>query len=250
MLATGVTRKADARLLVRWLRNEMKRRDWIRRQWLRFVCGETVPGARPLLLSVTAHGVVLLVLVGLVLFYRSAPVVVFPGRLQVAQRISTSPVSLPPRSKGMRLQIEQKNARRVPRKAQKPVAESTGEDVAVQALRERARLETKALLQDFKFRMTYGFSPSPKYELAFQTSGQIPVIAADQLPPRFEQYVVVEVTITAEGQVADARIVAGEVDSKIQQTLLAAIREFKYRPATREGIPVPSQCDIVIHIPT
>lgn len=228
----------------------MKRRDCLGRQWLRFVRGETVPGARPLLLSVIAHGAVLAVLVGLVVSYRSAPVVVFPGRPQIAHRIQTSAVSLPPKSKGTRLQIAPKNARRPQRKVQKPVAESVGEDAAVQALRERAKLETKALLQDFKFRMTYGFSTSPKYELAFQTSGEVPVISAEQLPPHFEQYVVVEVTITAEGRVADARIVAGEVDSKIQQTLLAAIREFKYRPATREGIPVPSQCDIVIHIPT
>jgi TonB family protein len=131
-----------------------------------------------------------------------------------------------------------------------PEAESTAEGTGVEALREQASRETKALIQDFKFRTTYGFSPLPRYELAFQISGEIPPISAEQLPPHFEQLVVVEVTISTEGRVADARIVAGIVDEKIQQTLLAAIREFKYRPATREGIPVPSQCDLVIHIPT
>jgi TonB family protein len=62
--------------------------------------------------------------------------------------------------------------------------------------------------------------------------------------------VIVEVTIDSQGSVADARITAGEVDNKIASTLLSAIRQFKYRPATREGVPIPSQCDLVIHIPT
>jgi len=158
-------------------------------------------------------------------------------------------VSVQPRSQRSRLQITEKNAKRL-RKVPTPQAESTVEGTGVEALRERAKLETKALIQDFKFRTTYGFSTGPRYELAFQISGEIPPFPAQQFPAHFEQYIIVEVTITSEGQVADARIVAGEVDSKIQQTLLAAVREFKYRPATREGIPIPFQCDIVIHIPT
>ena len=129
-------------------------------------------------------------------------------------------------------------------------AESTAKGTGIEALRQQARVATKALVQNLKFRTIYGFSPLEKYELAAQISGVIPTISAAELPPKFEQYVVVEVTINTEGGVADARIVAGEVDSKIERTLLAAIRDFKYRPATREGVPIPSQCDIVIHIPT
>ena len=74
--------------------------------------------------------------------------------------------------------------------------------------------------------------------------------AATDLPPRFEQYVTVEVTIDVDGNVADARIVAGEVSIAIQRKLLSAIREFKYNPATRNGAPAAFQLDIVIHIPT
>lgn len=175
--------------------------------------------------------------------------IVLPRRPQTARTIPAEALSLPPKSQSTSLQITVKNARRRPKKALGPKAESTAEGEALQALRARASEETKALIQDFKFRTTYGFSPLPRYELAFQISGEIPPIPAEQLPPHFEQYVIVEVTITTDGRVADARIVAGVVDSKIQQTLLAAVREFKYRPATREGIPVPSQCDLVIHIP-
>jgi hypothetical protein len=44
--------------------------------------------------------------------------------------------------------------------------------------------------------------------------------------------------------------VAGMVTPTIEQTLLSAIREFKYSPAKRDGVPIPSQRDIVIHIPS
>jgi hypothetical protein len=50
--------------------------------------------------------------------------------------------------------------------------------------------------------------------------------------------------------VAEERIVAGMVDPTIEQKLLSAIREFKYSPAKRDGVPIPSQLDIVIHIPS
>jgi len=227
----------------------MKSQDWIRRLALKFVRGESVPGWRPLLVSVSTHCLVLVALVWLLALRRSVPVIVFPGRPQIAQRIPTAVVSLPPRSQSTRLQAPFKNTRPL-RKVRAPEAESTAEGTAIEALRERASRETKALIQDFNFRSTYGFSPLPRYEVALQISGEIPPISAEQFPLHFEQYVVVEVTINTEGRVADARIVAGEVDTKVQQTLLAAVREFKYRPATREGIPVPYQCDIVIHIPT
>ncbi|HEV3036190.1 MAG TPA: TonB family protein [Candidatus Angelobacter sp.] len=101
-----------------------------------------------------------------------------------------------------------------------------------------------------KFRQIYGFNRDHEYKLAVQTVGEIPSISADQVPPRFEQYVIVEVTIDTEGHVAEARIVAGVVEPAIEQTLLSAIREFIYIPAQRDGVPIPSQRDIVIHIPT
>jgi TonB family protein len=60
----------------------------------------------------------------------------------------------------------------------------------------------------------------------------------------------VEVTIDVDGRVAEARVTTGMVAPTIEQTLLAAIREFKYTPAKRDGTPIPSQLDIVVHIPT
>jgi TonB family protein len=104
-------------------------------------------------------------------------------------------------------------------------------------------------MTSLKQRQIYGFDPN-NYQLPVRTAGEVPTISAAELPPRLEQYVVVEVTIDVDGRVADARIVAGMVDPTIQQTLISAIREFRYNPAKRDGTPIPSQVDIVVHIPT
>jgi TonB family protein len=192
--------------------------------------------------------VVLAVLTWLAVSQRAAPVIVFPARQQLATW-SPGAVYLPPNAKSTRLPIARTNATRGARKTREAQPEPIGDGLTGERLRQRARLETKALIQSFNFHAIYGFSPT-KYELAFQTSGEIPSIPASQLPPHFEQYVIVEVTIDTQGRVADARVVAGEVDRTIEQSLLSAIRQFKYRPATRDGTPVPSQSDIVIHIPT
>jgi TonB family protein len=120
----------------------------------------------------------------------------------------------------------------------------------VEQLRADAHVETKALTNFLRIRGIYGWAPGPDYKLAVQTAGEWPKIAAEELPSRYEQYVQIEVTIDLSGSVADARIVSGIVDEKIQQKLLAAVREFKYVPATRNGSPIPSQRDIVIHVPS
>jgi TonB family protein len=102
---------------------------------------------------------------------------------------------------------------------------------------------------DIRQRQFYGFSTSDS-QLAVRMAGEIPNIPAADLPPRFEQYVMVDIIIDTNGRVAEAQIVGGQVPTKIQQTLLSAIREFKYRPAQLNGAPIPSQLEIVVHVPS
>ncbi|HET9364036.1 MAG TPA: hypothetical protein VFP71_03515 [Candidatus Angelobacter sp.] len=138
------------------------------------------------------------------------------------------------------------------RKRQLPKAEaaadSNGDSVTV--IRQKAKKFTAGLMQNFKFRMTYGFIPNDEYSVAIQTSGAPPQIDASDLPPRYEQYLEVEITISIDGKVVDARLITGMVDQKIQDRVLAAVREYKYIPAKHNGSPIPSLVDLVIHVPS
>ena len=110
-----------------------------------------------------------------------------------------------------------------------------------------AKRWTSAITKSLNFHRVY---LNHEYELAVLISGDLPFISADELPLHFQSYVTIEVTIDAEGVPAHVHTIAGIVTSAIEQKLLAAIRRFRYIPAKRDGLPVPSQRDIVIHIPT
>lgn len=118
------------------------------------------------------------------------------------------------------------------------------------ALQKEAKRESAAIINSLKFEEIYGFYPGHKFQLPIRQSGDIPHISRDQLPPHYEQMVLVDLTIDTEGKVADARIVAGLVEPAIQKILLAAVREFKYSPAKRDDIPIPSEVEVVIPVPS
>jgi len=211
-----------------------------------FVPRAPVPRVSFFSLSVLAHLVVLAVLV---LRHAAAPYIV-PNKNEMVQSVSGTdqvtynppPKASPPRPSPFH----------VPRSKQKPRVQEqdvSGTGTALETLRAHAKAATAGLMVGIKQRLIYGFSTND-YKLAIQTSGAIPVISASDLPPRFEQYLIVEVTIDTDGRVADARLTAGMATPKIEQTLLSAIREFKYIPAKRDGTPIPCQIDLVIHIPS
>lgn len=114
-------------------------------------------------------------------------------------------------------------------------------------LQQEARRWTYDITMSLNFRRVYR---NHVYELAVLVSGDLPFISADELPPHFQSYVTVEVTIDADGLPQHVHTVAGVVTRAIEEKLLSAIRQFRYIPATRDGLPIPSQRDIVIHIPT
>jgi TonB family protein len=212
-----------------------------------FVPSNPTPRPSVILFSILAHLIVLTWIV----VPRHTPRVEIVSKEYAVQRISVAP----------RLSFNAANVNPTPpvfrrsrvhrtrEQTRVPEPGNAAAGAALQVLREHAKQATAAIVTSIKQRQVYGFSPID-YRLAVQTAGEIPFISAAEVPPHFEQYVIVEVTIDVDGSVADARIVAGEVDSTIQQTLLSAIRDFKYNPAKRDGTPIPSQVDLVIHIPT
>lgn len=206
--------------------------------------GGPTPRLSRLLLSFFAH------LAGLVLVvvpWRAERVRILPQKLDAAREISGKD-RLAFKSAGPKLV----QPRAIPshlHSSTKPTSAARGDVTGLETLREHAKQATAGLMMSLKSRSIYGFSPSD-YQLAVKTAGEIPTILPADLPPRFQQYVIVEVTIDIDGRVADARITAGMVSPTIEKTLLSAIREFRYNPAKHDGSPIPSQLDIVIHVPT
>lgn len=204
------------------------------------------PRASAVVLSLLVHcaGLVLFV----VLRYSAGPTLSRP-HYQVAEIIPLRPhVSFARDRTALRGNGGRHAGRTRPLAAGPPV--SAPKLSAGEALHQEARRESAAIINSLKFEEIYGFYPGHKFQLAVRQSGEIPHISRDQLPPRYEQIVLVDITIDTEGKVADARIVAGLVDPGIQRILLEAVRGFKYSPAKRDDIPIPSEVEIVIPVPS
>ena len=71
----------------------------------------------------------------------------------------------------------------------------------------------------------------------------------EELPDGVQGDVIVEVTIDALGNVVEWKLLQG-LGHGIDERVIAVVRDWRFRPATRNGIPVPSKHDVHFHFPS
>jgi len=75
-----------------------------------------------------------------------------------------------------------------------------------------------------------------------------PLVARSDLPPGVEGDVIVEVTIDEQGNVTDLKLAQG-IGYGIDEKVLAVLRRWHFRPATRNGFNIVSQHLVHFHYP-
>jgi TonB family protein len=83
---------------------------------------------------------------------------------------------------------------------------------------------------------------------AIRVSGPNPVLSAEDLPEGQQGTVIVEVTIDERGTIMGARVLqslAPAIDAKV----LAAVQNWRFLPATRDGVAIASKQDVLYHFP-
>jgi TonB family protein len=76
-----------------------------------------------------------------------------------------------------------------------------------------------------------------------------PPVARSELPRDLKGDVIVEVTIDARGNVVGTRVVQA-IGHGIDEKIVAALRQWRYQPATLDGVPVASKHDVYFHFPS
>ena len=61
--------------------------------------------------------------------------------------------------------------------------------------------------------------------------------------------VVVEVTIDADGNVIETKVLR-TIGYGIEEKVLEAVKNWRFRPATRDGVAIPSKHDVLYHFPS
>jgi periplasmic protein TonB len=76
-----------------------------------------------------------------------------------------------------------------------------------------------------------------------------PAILPWQVPSGVEGNVIVEVTIDEQGNVTETRVLQG-LGHGIEEKVVAALRNWRFRPAIMDGRAIPSQQDVYFHFPS
>ena len=70
-----------------------------------------------------------------------------------------------------------------------------------------------------------------------------------QLPSGVHGDVVVQVTIDAQGNITEKKILK-TLGYGAEERVLAALEDWRFRPATQDGVPIPSQQYMYFHFPS
>ncbi|HEY6273034.1 MAG TPA: energy transducer TonB [Terriglobales bacterium] len=76
-----------------------------------------------------------------------------------------------------------------------------------------------------------------------------PHVSRWELPHGTEGDVIVELTIDAEGNVVEEKLLQG-LGPNIDGRVMAAVRDWHFRPATRNGVAIPFKYDARFHFPS
>jgi periplasmic protein TonB len=75
-----------------------------------------------------------------------------------------------------------------------------------------------------------------------------PAVSRADLPAGVEGDVVVEVTIDEQGNVVGLKLIRG-IGYGIEDRVLATLRQWRFRPASKDGVAIASQHIVTIHYP-
>ncbi|MBV9088244.1 MAG: energy transducer TonB [Acidobacteriaceae bacterium] len=75
-----------------------------------------------------------------------------------------------------------------------------------------------------------------------------PPIARSELAPEIQGDVIVEVTIDAFGEVIETKLLNG-IGHGIDEQVVSTLKGWRFKPATIDGVPIPSKQDVHFHFP-
>jgi TonB family protein len=87
-----------------------------------------------------------------------------------------------------------------------------------------------------------GFEIKP----ALPVVGPQPQVYTSNLPRGFEGDVIVEITIDEQGNITNRALVHG-VGNGLDEQAISVLQSWRFRPATRDGVAIPSKQDVYFH---
>lgn len=181
----------------------------------------------------------------------SQPIIVTPSTVMAGENGSAVGIVYLPTEASLRIPVnEQSDSLRYEAPRKKRAIRQTRKSAPVRD-EEHA---TEARVQSPPAGSRFGsldFGPSDGHDVrpALPVTFPDPRVRRSELPEGFVGDIVVEVTIDAAGNIVEKKILQS-VGRDIDQKVLAALEGWRFRPATRDGLPIPSRQDVHFHFPS
>lgn len=95
--------------------------------------------------------------------------------------------------------------------------------------------------------LSYGETTGQEVRPALRVFGSEPHVDRDELNGAVGN-VIIELTIDEQGNIV-SRTVLQSMGPMIDNRVLAALNNWRFKPATRDGVPIPSKQDVYYHFP-
>lgn len=197
--------------------------------------------------SVLAH----LLLLAAILFHRRAPIELIPMSLANGSgSLSYRVIYAPPNGQDSpdEDKITLAHSKPAPHRRPKPTSQKPAPDhlqVPADALAGEQNARAGTALGTVIDGPIEGHEVHVAYPVVFPD----PPVARSELPHDLKGDVIVEVTIDAQGNVVETRLVQA-IGHGIDEKIVAALRQWRYQPATLDGVPVASKHDVYFHFPS
>lgn len=212
----------------------------------RIAVAEWVKRRTPFALSVVLHGALLLPFV-----WHAFPALVQPVSLMKGDSGRSLALLYAPAPNARGLRVEARSSERsllpakpkkmkVNKPAPRPLAPTAEYAQSIAANAAHAGSKSGSTLEG----LLAGREIRPALPLVFPD----PPIPSSQVPADVAGDVVVEVTIDARGNVVKTRLLQG-LGHGIEEKVIATVLQWRFRPATADGVPIASLQDVVFHYP-
>lgn len=96
--------------------------------------------------------------------------------------------------------------------------------------------------------LSYGAVSGSEVRPAIRILGSEPFLESDDLAGISEGNEIIEITIDGQGNIVE-KIVVQSLGARVDARVMAALEDWRFRPATRNGVPIPSKQDVYYHFP-
>ncbi|MBS1853393.1 MAG: TonB family protein [Acidobacteria bacterium] len=187
----------------------------------------------PFLASVLLHGFVVGVLV-----YRARPIFVQPSSIAWGKGGTSTQIVY---VSGQGEEAPPLRPQLPPKKKPRKVEAKTPPPLPVEAQAARAGSALGSLTEG----PASGAEARPALPIFFPD----PVVARSELPPELNGDVIVEITIDERGYITETKVLQA-LGFGLEEKVLAALRSWRFHPATLDGVAIASRQDVHFHFPS